>query len=79
MWPGRNWPLGATWSPESTNFAVHAPRATAAWVCLLSPLAAKYARSLQAQERSKQRMKLVDRDGIVAPIGKQVPAIKLIE
>lgn len=34
MWPGRQDPLGATWSPESTNFAVHAPRGTAAWVCL---------------------------------------------
>ncbi|HSX66318.1 glycogen debranching protein GlgX [Nocardioides sp.] len=34
QWPGRNWPLGATWSPESTNFAVHAPGATRAWLCL---------------------------------------------
>ena len=34
VWPGRNWPLGATWSPEATNFAVYAPRATAAWLCL---------------------------------------------
>src|SRR5687768_13619843 len=34
VWPGRNYPLGATWSAESTNFAVHAPRATAVWVCL---------------------------------------------
>src|SRR3954454_11044909 len=34
VWPGRNWPLGATWSEESTNFAVHAPDATAVWVCL---------------------------------------------
>ena len=34
VWPGRNWPLGATWSEESTNFAVHAPNATAVWVCL---------------------------------------------
>ena len=33
-WPGKNWPLGATWTPESTNFAVHAPNATALWVCL---------------------------------------------
>ena len=32
--PGRNWPLGATWAPEATNFAVYAPRATGAWVCL---------------------------------------------
>ena len=34
VWPGRNWPLGATWGEESTNFAVHAPDATAMWVCL---------------------------------------------
>ena len=34
VWPGRNWPLGATWSEESTNFAVRAPDATAMWVCL---------------------------------------------
>ncbi len=35
MWPGRNWPLGATWSPESTNFAVYSPNATGMWLCLL--------------------------------------------
>jgi len=34
VWPGRNWPLGATWTSEATNFAVYAPRATGAWVCL---------------------------------------------
>ncbi|MFL6109706.1 MAG: alpha-amylase family glycosyl hydrolase, partial [Marmoricola sp.] len=34
VWPGRGWPLGATWSDESTNFAVSAPEATAMWVCL---------------------------------------------
>ncbi|HEX4191402.1 MAG TPA: glycogen debranching protein GlgX [Marmoricola sp.] len=34
VWPGRSWPLGATWSQESTNFAVSAPHATAMWVCL---------------------------------------------
>jgi glycogen debranching enzyme GlgX len=34
VWPGRHHPLGATWSPEATNFAVHAPEATALWVCL---------------------------------------------
>ena len=34
VWPGRDWPLGATWSEESTNFAVRAPDATALWVCL---------------------------------------------
>ncbi|MFA6300466.1 MAG: glycogen debranching enzyme GlgX, partial [Nocardioides sp.] len=34
VWPGSNHPLGATWSHEATNFAVHAPRADAVWVCL---------------------------------------------
>jgi glycogen debranching enzyme GlgX len=34
LWPGRNFPLGATWSPEATNFAVHAPRAEAVWLCV---------------------------------------------
>jgi len=34
LWPGRNWPLGATWSPESTNFAVYAPDAIEVWLCI---------------------------------------------
>ncbi len=34
MWPGRTWPLGATWSPESTNFAVWAPNASAVFLCV---------------------------------------------
>ncbi len=34
VWPGRNWPLGSTWTQEATNFAVYAPRGTTAWVCL---------------------------------------------
>ncbi len=35
VWPGRSWPLGSTWSEESTNFAVHAPDADAVWVALV--------------------------------------------
>ena len=34
VWPGRNYPLGATWSHEATNFAVYAPAATSVWVCV---------------------------------------------
>jgi glycogen operon protein len=34
VWPGRNWPLGATWTPEATNFAVYAPDATEVWLCV---------------------------------------------
>jgi len=34
VWPGSHQPLGATWSDESTNFAVFAPEATAMQLCL---------------------------------------------
>jgi glycogen operon protein len=34
VWPGEHQPLGATWSEEATNFAVHAPDATSVRVCL---------------------------------------------
>nr|WP_221634049.1 glycogen debranching protein GlgX [Nocardioides luti] len=34
VWPGRNYPLGSSWSEEATNFAVWAPEAYAASVCL---------------------------------------------
>ncbi|QBX56548.1 glycogen debranching protein GlgX [Nocardioides seonyuensis] len=34
VWPGRNYPLGATWGDPATNFAVYAPRAERVWVCL---------------------------------------------
>jgi glycogen debranching enzyme GlgX len=34
VWPGQHQPLGATWSDESTNFAVYAPEATRVEVCL---------------------------------------------
>ncbi len=50
MWPGANSPLGATWSPVSTNFAVHAPQATALWVCLFDD--ADVERRLPLTERS---------------------------
>ncbi len=34
-WPGSHEPRGASWSPESTNFAVFAPDATGVEVCLV--------------------------------------------
>jgi len=34
VWPGFHQLLGATWTPESTNFAVWSPEATAMRVCL---------------------------------------------
>jgi glycogen operon protein len=34
VWPGRTWPLGSSYDPDATNFAVRAPEATRMWVCL---------------------------------------------
>jgi glycogen debranching enzyme GlgX len=34
VWPGYHQQLGATWTPESTNFAVNSPDSSAMWVCL---------------------------------------------
>jgi glycogen operon protein len=36
VWPGHHQQLGATWSPEATNFAVWSPEATSMWVCLFA-------------------------------------------
>ncbi|WP_460801422.1 glycogen debranching protein GlgX [Nocardioides pacificus] len=38
VWPGHHHPLGATWSEESTNFAVYAPDATHVWLCVFHEL-----------------------------------------
>ncbi len=35
IWPGSNHQLGSTWTEESTNFAVWAPEANAAYLCLV--------------------------------------------
>ncbi|WP_296603063.1 glycogen debranching protein GlgX [Nocardioides sp.] len=50
VWPGSSHPLGSTWSPEATNFAVHAPRATAAWVCLFDDEGGERRHRLTEQE-----------------------------
>ncbi|CAI9404779.1 Glycogen operon protein GlgX [Nocardioides sp. T2.26MG-1] len=42
--------MGSTWSPEATNFAVHAPRATAAWVCLFDDEGGEQRHRLTEQE-----------------------------
>jgi glycogen debranching enzyme GlgX len=41
VWPGRNYPLGSTWSPESTNFAVYAPGGTSVQLCLFDDAGAE--------------------------------------
>jgi len=34
IWPGRSYPLGATYDGNGVNFAVHSPHATGVDVCL---------------------------------------------
>ncbi|MEO5854271.1 MAG: glycogen debranching protein GlgX [Nocardioides sp.] len=41
VWPGRHQVLGASFTPESTNFAVWAPGANALWVCLFDDAGAE--------------------------------------
>ena len=50
VWPGRNWPLGSTWTSEATNFAVYAPRASRAWVCVFDDDGAE--RRIELRENS---------------------------
>ncbi len=49
VWPGRNWPLGASWTSGATNFAVHSPRATTVWVCLFDDRGAETRHRLTEQ------------------------------
>lgn len=37
VWPGRPYPLGATWTPQGTNFAVFSEHATRVDLCLYRP------------------------------------------
>jgi isoamylase len=34
MWPGRPFPLGATWDGHGTNFSLFSEHATRVWLCL---------------------------------------------
>jgi glycogen debranching enzyme GlgX len=52
LWPGRHEPLGATWSPESTNFAVFAPEATAVELCLFDEVGG---REVETRHRLTER------------------------
>ncbi len=55
VWPGRNYPLGATWYAEATNFAVYAPAADAMWVCLFDDDDTETRHRLTEQDRLTER------------------------
>ena len=57
VWPGHRYPLGATWSVESTNVAVYAPAATAVSLCLFAD---------PEDDAAETRIELIERRGEIA-------------
>jgi len=54
-WPGRPYPLGATWDGEGVNFALFSDNATAVELCLFEgPQAVKESHRLRIEERTDQ-------------------------
>ncbi|GIW54066.1 MAG: hypothetical protein KatS3mg082_0470 [Nitrospiraceae bacterium] len=55
IWPGRPYPLGATWDGEGVNFAVFSENATAVELCLFDgPEADKDSHRIRLEERTDQ-------------------------
>ncbi len=54
VWPGRPYPLGATWDGEGVNFALFSEHATGAELCLFD-----------GQESSEERLQLSERTDLV--------------
>jgi glycogen operon protein len=53
VWPGRPFPLGATWDGTGTNFAIYSEHATEVELCLFdSPTAADPRRCVRLRERT---------------------------
>jgi len=51
VWPGRPYPLGATWSPAGVNFAVFSERATKMELCLFRE---------ESSDREKYRIQMME-------------------
>src|SRR6266496_6214737 len=55
MWPGRPYPLGATWDGEGVNFALFSENATGVELCLFDhPQQDKPSHGLRLEERTDQ-------------------------
>ena len=55
LWPGKPYPLGATWDGEGVNFALFSENATAVELCLFdSPESAKESHRILVEERTDQ-------------------------
>src|ERR671936_76387 len=55
VWPGRSYPLGATWDGEGVNFALFSENATAVELCLFEEHGqAQESHRIQVTERTDQ-------------------------
>jgi glycogen operon protein len=55
IWPGRPYPLGATWDGEGVNFALFSENATSVELCLFDgPDASKESHRIRLEERTNQ-------------------------
>ena len=55
VWPGKPYPLGATWDGEGVNFALFSENATAVELCLFEgPDSAKESHCIRVEERTDQ-------------------------
>ena len=49
VWPGKPYPLGATWDREGTNFALFSENATSVELCLFDEEESKYSAPLTTE------------------------------
>ena len=54
VWPGRAYPLGATWDGEGVNFALFSERAEKVELCLFDTLGRREINRLQLREQTDQ-------------------------
>jgi glycogen operon protein len=52
VWPGRPYPLGATWDGEGVNFALHSCNATGVVLALFDPAGRRQVKTLEMRERT---------------------------
>jgi glycogen operon protein len=54
VWPGRPYPLGATWDGEGVNFAIFSEHAEAVELCLFDPAGRREVRRIRLSEQTDQ-------------------------
>jgi glycogen operon protein len=54
VWPGRSWPIGATWDGEGVNFALFSEHATKVELCLFDTKGRREVERIELQEQTDQ-------------------------